>query len=408
VTTVYPTGVNPTDVQNVQAALNQGGTVLLKAVDKTGHAQSFNFGSWNASISAPANSQVTLVADVVITGEQVGANRTTILGGVTPITEVNSGVKATITGLKFVNPQWSAITLLRSNGVNIVNNEIAGVLPFLNSFGYTESSGIYLNGGGGTFTGNVSITGNYIHGLDGQYEFGVQAFSITTTTNILGNTIQVGYATDAAAGQVDAEALTIGRCPGASNITGNNIQIGPGVGLDGIAVYGPSTGAATIVGNEVSVAETAFCYEAIGVNGSVGAVQILANSIDTQSSWADAVALVGSPDRGTVTNVAVGLNLIEIDNSNFGAIGLYGAVTKSTVSLNLITGEAAFALSANSDGNPADIISSNTFLSNVFLGFTATDATLFLDTNTQNNVWRGPYATVINKGTGNTISKSLF
>jgi hypothetical protein len=407
-TTVYPTGINPTDVLNVQAALNTGGTVLLKAVNQSGKATSFNFGTWNASVNIPANSSVNLVTNVTITGETVGANRTTIAGGVSPIYEASAKVKASISGIKFVNPQWCAFNILQSSGITIANNEVAGVLPFLNGSGYTESSGIYLNGAGNSFTGNVSVTGNYIHGLDGEYEFGLLAYAVTTSMTYVGNTIQAGYATDAAAGDVDCEALAIGHCPGASNITGNNIQIGPGIGYQGIALYGNTTGAASIVGNEVTVNAAAICHEAIGVNGTVGAVQIVANSIDCASSYAEGIALDGDIYRGTVSNVVVGLNVIDIDNSYFGAIGLYGAVTKCSISLNLITGSSYYGVSSNSDGGPAEIISSNSFLSNLFLGYTATGATVFFDTTTQNNVWRGPYTTVINNGTGNSISKSLF
>src|SRR6266576_5757478 len=41
---VYPTGVYPTDVQNVQAAVDQGGTVVLKARSTAGVPTHFNFG----------------------------------------------------------------------------------------------------------------------------------------------------------------------------------------------------------------------------------------------------------------------------------------------------------------------------------------------------------------------------
>ena len=407
-TIVYPTGVNPTDVLNVQAALNNGGTVLLKAVNQAGKATSFNFGTWNASVNIPANSSVNLVTNVTITGESVGGNRTTIAGGVSPIYEASAQVKASISGIKFVNPQWCAFNILQSAGITIANNEVAGVLPFLNGSGYTESSGIYLNGAGNSFTGNVSVTGNYIHGLDGEYEFGLLAYAVTTSMNYVGNTIQAGFATDAAAGDVDCEALAVGHCPGASNITGNNIQMGPGIGYEGIALYGNTTGAATILANEVTVNAASICHEAIGVNGTVGPVQIVANSIDCASSYAEGISLVGDIYRGTVSNVTVGLNAIDIDNSYFGAIGLYGAVTKCSISLNLITGSSYYGVSSNSDGGPAEIISSNSFLSNLFLGYSATGATVFFDTTTQNNVWRGPYTSVINNGTGNSISKSLF
>ena len=43
-TVVYPTGSYPLDVQNVQAALDGGGTVLLKATNAAGVPTAFDFG----------------------------------------------------------------------------------------------------------------------------------------------------------------------------------------------------------------------------------------------------------------------------------------------------------------------------------------------------------------------------
>jgi hypothetical protein len=42
---VYPTGLYPYDVTIVQAALDRGGTVLLKAVNVAGIPTPFNFGT---------------------------------------------------------------------------------------------------------------------------------------------------------------------------------------------------------------------------------------------------------------------------------------------------------------------------------------------------------------------------
>lgn len=54
--TVYPTGTYPLDVQNVQSALDGGGTVLLKATDAAGIPTAFNSGlptlragGWNST-----------------------------------------------------------------------------------------------------------------------------------------------------------------------------------------------------------------------------------------------------------------------------------------------------------------------------------------------------------------------
>ena len=44
-TVVYPTGQWPADVDDVQAAANAGGRILLKAVNASGVPTAFNFGS---------------------------------------------------------------------------------------------------------------------------------------------------------------------------------------------------------------------------------------------------------------------------------------------------------------------------------------------------------------------------
>ena len=72
---VYPTGVYPTDVQEVAAAVNGGvgpsgavysggGTILLKATDRTGALTYFHFGNDDTG-----RGNVKIFTDVVITGE---------------------------------------------------------------------------------------------------------------------------------------------------------------------------------------------------------------------------------------------------------------------------------------------------------------------------------------------------
>jgi hypothetical protein len=81
VNVICPTGVFPTDVQNVQAALDQGGTVLLKATDQNHHTLAFNFGP--AASSAVPN-YVSFTKDTSVRGEFAGVSRTTIKGGHQP------------------------------------------------------------------------------------------------------------------------------------------------------------------------------------------------------------------------------------------------------------------------------------------------------------------------------------
>jgi hypothetical protein len=406
VTVVYPTGVNPTDVLNIQAAVNQGGSVLLKAVNASGQPTSFNFGTWPDTSSIPANSSVTLNASVAIAGEQVGGNRTTISGGVSPFYEANTGAKVSITGLKFVSPQCDAITIWRSTGLSITNNEIVGSTPFLSSGGFTESLGIFVGGAGNsTISGNVVIAGNFIHGLVGTPdEYGIYVNGVESPMTIAGNTIQIGTATDPGDGSFDSQGIAIYACAGAALVSGNNITVGPGVAYNGILVKGPATGAVTILGNEVRIDESALCYAGIGISGSTGPAEIFGNYIDSQSQSADGIALEGTSYTGTLSGVTIALNAIDIQNSDMSAVELIGAVTKSSIALNLISGNSAYGLSAETDYNPSDISSSNSFLENLFFGYSASQATIFLDTTTANNIVRGPYASVINNGTGNQIS----
>ena len=95
---VYPTGVFPDDVQNVQAAVDKGGTVLLKAVNKKGVPTAFNFST--EVQSAYQSGFVNLTANVALIGETLGHARTTISGGFGPI-EGLLPVKSSIQGIDF-------------------------------------------------------------------------------------------------------------------------------------------------------------------------------------------------------------------------------------------------------------------------------------------------------------------
>lgn len=286
-TTVYPTGVYPTDLNNVQNAVNAGGTVLLKATNTSGVATSFNFNIWNSFSydSIPANSDVQIgTVPVSITGETIGANKTTVLGGCVPFYDGNSAVKVSINGIKFVNPQGAAIAFFKSGGVTITNNEIANPLKYQDENNLIESSGIYVSGVNNTAaTGPVVISGNYIHGLDGTYEFGIGLFDVESASTVTANTIVIGDATDSGNGSTEAEAIGILNCTGATIASGNTITIDGGVGKYGIASHGPNSGAVTMTANQVSVASGATCYEALGVNGSTGKTTIVGNLLSVNN-----------------------------------------------------------------------------------------------------------------------------
>ena len=85
VLTVYPTGIHPTDIQNVQAALDAvdpGGTVILKSTDTGGNPLAFNFGG-----TKPGDGGVVklLRPDITLAGDgwndALNEPKTKIVGG---------------------------------------------------------------------------------------------------------------------------------------------------------------------------------------------------------------------------------------------------------------------------------------------------------------------------------------
>src|SRR5262245_31496697 len=78
-TVVYPTGSFPEDFEAVQAAVDQGGHVLLKAADASGRPTAFDFGP-----PVVGSGSVHITTDVEIEGEVLNGTQTTIRGGNAP------------------------------------------------------------------------------------------------------------------------------------------------------------------------------------------------------------------------------------------------------------------------------------------------------------------------------------
>jgi hypothetical protein len=184
-TTVYPTGSFPLDVQNVQTAIDKGGSVLLKTTNAAGQPTAFNFGPPDAFAG------VNLTTDVSILGEQVGQFTTTIKGGFDPILGLVP-VKSTIQGIHFEGPLDSPIALFRSTGANIVGNHISGIVPLRLFFGFTEIEGIFVSGFDdpqNAVTGQVTIADNVIEVAGGDFVNGMQLDSVAADVEISGNTV---------------------------------------------------------------------------------------------------------------------------------------------------------------------------------------------------------------------------
>ena len=385
-TIVYPTGIFPTDVQNVQAAINQGGTVLLKATDPVGHPLAFNFGTPQ---HLPPLRAVIIQNDVLISGETIGASRTTVSGGSTPFRIF--GGKNSIQGIKFDGALTHAILVSASNGTSIIGNQIKNVVPDLFVFpgvSLTLADGIDAFPDGGRpaadISGSLVISGNTFEDLSGSFSIAVQVDSVAANVTVSDNTFQLGQlASDL--GLNNSGAIACIRCHSVVTISGNMITIGPGIVFDGIAMVGDAD----------------------------ARYHVHDNTISSQGPITDGIDVFGQGgDPGPTVAAVIEHNNITVHNgtSGFNGLSLIGAVSQSTIQGNTLNGDAGVALDALAlfPGDQIDQGVSNRFLFNDIANVTVSFSHVAFDTNTVNNIVRGQCVDVIDLGIGNDISCPNF
>jgi len=379
-TVVYPTGVFPADVQNVQAAINQGGTVLLKATDSVGHPLAFNFGTPQHLLPLRA---VMIQNDVSITGEVIGVNRTTINGGSIPFRVI--GGKNSIQGIKFDGPLTRAIAIVASSGTSVVGNEIQNVVPDLlvfPGFSFTLADGVDVfpeTSQPSDISGNLVISSNTFGDLTGNFSIGVQVDTVTANVTISNNTLQLGQSA-ADAGFANSAGIACIRCHSVVTISHNMITIGPGVVFSGIVTVGDSD----------------------------ARYHVSRNTINSQGPFTDGIdvaTVLGDPSpivSAVIENNSI--NLLNADIAEGSGIGLLGSVTNSTIQGNFVTGNGPTALYALGSLEPGDQVSNNRFLFNDIAQLNPSVASIFFDEQSANNLVRGQCVSVLDLGTGNDVS----
>jgi len=386
--TVYPTGIHPTDAENVQAAIEDGGRVLLKARDASGIARAFNFGPPTSAGGFVFTSE-GLTQDLEILGERSRGSRTTIRGGFAPII-LRGDHRTTVRGIFFENPRSAAIVVVRTAGLEIAHNHIANVVgdpaPFLPP-GATKGQGIWLSHFIGSapclpcpaedIRGEVSIHDNVIENVEADEGFGVVLYGTDADVRVLRNQIR-GVNTAAIYSVNNHRPVFIA-----------NNYLEPGPERSPILSFGdailidntlyeeddPSDGPTQIVGNTL-VCENAFswCIDLWGPRGS----NIVFNRV-----------------RLTTGGFQRGVSIIDVDTDASGNL----------VALNRIEGSGEFALAIQSfSGSPEIVFDSNGFLFNQMFGFDALVADVFLDFTTENSLVLGECATYIDLGTNNVVA----
>lgn len=373
VTTVYPTGSFPLDMQNVQAAIDGGGIVLLKATDAADQPAVFDFGPPDPQ----TNGGVNLHTDVVIRGERAGANHTTIRGGVNPILGLIP-VRSTIEDIDFDGPLDSPIALVRSTGADIVGNHIHGIVPFPLFFG-TEIEGIFVSGYDdplNAITGRIRIADNLIEVSGGDFVNGMQFDEVAADIEVTGNTV---HFLDSS-GVVQTLGVLVFRSHGKADVTNNLVIMeagDPGAYPGGIFVGGHAEARYTISGNTV-----------------------VCNHPNSDGIDVVAFSFSGATQRAVVEgNHVVMHSLIP----TAGGIDFVGVVQDSLMATNRIEGTA---------GNAVQILGldstlaaeSNRALGNDISQLAASDADVFLGPDSVDNLFAGHCRSYVDLGIGNRIS----
>ena len=362
-TVVYPTGVFPDDVAHVQAALNLGGTVILKAVNASGEPAAFNFGSPEL---LPGR-RVLVSTDVSIIGEQIGSSMTTIQGGLEPI-RCNVPVRITIQGLSFKSPMGNAIGVGASTGASIVGNRIDSVVPLpFPTFTFGDGIDVSPFDVSSTITGKIVVSGNVITNLTADCCAAIQFDSVAAESEITGNTVE-GFAS---------------------------------VGI--LAIRSGQT--SVLIANNLVVLGPAFMAGAsIAIDGNPQAAFLITdNVVFSDNLTADGIYAAGVFSAGSVAPV-IRKNHVTMHNSLFGGISIYGQVSSALVEGNQIDGDSAFALQIAEGISPGEVATSNRLQGNNISQANPSVADLYLGTNSQANDVLGSCNSVIDLGIGNFVT----
>lgn len=365
---VYPTGLWPADVQKVQAAVDVGGTVLLKAHSADGAPTPFNFGTPER---LPGRI-VRLNTDVVILGETAGSSMTTIEGGQFPFLGV-AKAHTRISGIHFVGPLVSAIIIVASTGAEIVGNRVTnvvgGFLPFL---GLSEGRGIKFLGNSdpdGAITGRIVVSNNVLEDLHTDLSDAIVFDRVAADVVISANRVQ----------NVGSSAMLLIDGAGKVTIDKNHLEPGPGE-LGGFGF-----------GNGITI---------IGSRGA--SYRIAANRVLAENPLADGILLIG--DLAPIERAVVLGNHVSLQGSDFGALTFLENVSEAVVSRNSIDGAGATALGLFTVGlAPDPVAASNVLAMNDVAAFNASAAHVFLDSHTTANTIVGCHGTVIDLGVENGV-----
>jgi len=435
---VYPTNT-PADQVNVQLAVNQGGTILLKATALNGTPTPFYFGEplvWdNAGDLQNSPRRVLILKDVKIFGEKEnnGNPLTKISGGVlsflSPLPALpvsNPGPDITIEGIHFDGAFFAPILIRYARGVKMVGNRITNVHPL------ATKSTLPDQVNGSPFRLRIQQGISIGSPFQGSYISGILTGIIEVTNNVIDLTINDPYVPpalgipDHSPKNTFGEGIFVGGTKGASivilenyvtNCSRNQIEAFDNyLGADGqgfVLVEGN-----TLITPQDGIAyPSKFCPTGIYVgwawyppaanDPTKNPKYTISHNFIENISTRQGIAMGVSSDGAVIQNNEI---VVKGNSSNPGSNGLplnrgIGIVSAYCyVGQNRIEGEGEYGMTF-SHINQYQIGSNNVCVGNNINKFNPNEvaAHLYFSSGANNNTVVGGHGTVIDLGANNTF-----
>jgi hypothetical protein len=382
-TVVVGTGDPAIDVQAVQAAVDQGGDIVLK-----GH---FSFDrSPTVAVPLAVYPSATILVSKAVTitgvGEGDDAETTTIDGGSIPFFVSAPGARVSVKSLRFVRPISDAVLVYAVSGLDISSCRIEGIVPFQHA---GEAIGINTSGNPPAPTrpgkpenisGTLRVAANFMD------------VAGTANDNTLGIVV---LSAGTAAAPVDVE-ISGNRVMNSTERSINVYQVGGQVLIDRNVV---TTGA-------IAGFATGIAPDAIHIVGS-GSYRVTRNSVHSRWAKGAGIRVHSQFAAWPIAHAVVEDNDVYMDapagtvfGTNSAGIDIWGTAQDNLIMHNRIRGRAraALAVSVFNGGIPAN----NSFVNNRLRGFEASLADVFVGPGAIGTriVGRG---TVDDHGTGTII-----
>ncbi len=408
---LFPTGVFPDDVINVQSVVDdlgvrgQNGKIILEARNESGVPTPFNFGQGDyfagqrGFVDVLSNSNIfgEDLGDIAFLGVKDGGAQTTIFGGLTSLS-CWRGTKFEVRGIRFEGAEGAPIFVFRADSARIQHNEISDVRgdPFgFGTYGEPKALGIWVAANLGALDnirGHIEIRGNRIYDVVADSADGMAIVATNASFEISGNEVwnvnRIGIFTTWNQKPIVVEKNLI--VPGPGNTPSN---VGNNVGI-GIITQFP-------IGDEgvVRVEKNRIICEnpnAVGI-GAYGGKFFFFDPSGINMFMHDSIF---SKNRITMLDtVFAGIEIYAVDGPGF-----FGNV----IDKNTIDGTGAFGIFVGGEftGAPNALdprVSDNLFEKNRLRRFIADRWDVVLDPYTEENFYLGKNETVLDLGIGNVI-----